>query len=76
MTKSITVDPTSLPTLQAQMFKYFGSFVVAAVLVIFVVYVGSLEDAQSRFPHLLRAQTGHGNRLDWSTNQYNQPRGS
>jgi len=37
MTKSITVDPTTLPTLQAQMFKYFGSFVVAAVLVIFVV---------------------------------------
>ena len=37
MTKSITVDPTSLPTLQAQMFKYFGSFVVAAVVVIFAV---------------------------------------
>ena len=37
MTKSITVDPTSLPTLQSQMFKYFGSFVIAAVVVIFAV---------------------------------------
>ena len=33
------VDPAKLPTLQSQMFKYFGGFITLAVLLIFTVCV-------------------------------------